>query len=163
MATEDKQPPPPQRGKEVRLSPLSEYNQPRMEIIRRETDYAVRCLVTLAGSHRPVPCALLAKSCGIPQSFAYKLLKKMVRAGLLTSFDGRAGGFSLKKDPQDISLLAVSRAIQGTPVVRKCVLNRKSCPRSSACSLSCRWKELQGQILKFLEQNTISTLLAPHG
>lgn len=84
----------------------------------------------------------------------------MVRAGLLTSFDGRSGGFILKKNPQDISLLAVSRAIQGAVVVRKCVLNKRSCSKSASCSLSDQWKQLQRHILEFLERNTIASLLS---
>ena len=130
-----------------------------MEIIRRETDYAVRCLVALATAGRALPCAELARQCQVPRSFAYKILKKMVRAGLLTSRDGRAGGFALRKDPADISLLMVAKVTQGPLTVRKCVLSARACPRAGGCSLSCQWKRLQGQVVEFLQTHTLAGLL----
>lgn len=52
-------------------------------------------------------------ACGIPKSFAYKVLQKLAKRGIVTSCVGRPGGFRLGKNPKDISLSDILEAIQG--------------------------------------------------
>ncbi len=69
-----------------------------MELIRRDTDYAIRGLVQLARIGKgPTPCQVIAGACDIPRSFAYKILRRMARAGFVSSRGGRFGGFALRR------------------------------------------------------------------
>lgn len=131
-----------------------------MEIIRRHTDYAVRALVKLASTDPDVvPCRELAEVCGIPRSFAYKILKKLAKGGLVASFVGSPGGFRLRKNPSRISLHDIVEAAQGPVSVAKCILDRCEYGRRSDCPVSAEWRKLQDSIVGFLKQTTLQDIL----
>ena len=49
----------------------------------------------------------------MPERFLLQILRNLVAHGILTSTRGVDGGYSLERDPQDISLLDVIEAIDG--------------------------------------------------
>jgi Rrf2 family protein len=50
---------------------------------------------------------------GLPQEALAKILQRLARAGLLLSHHGIKGGYSLARDPQQISVLDVIKASEG--------------------------------------------------
>ena len=132
-----------------------------MDIIRNDTDYAMRALVHLA-LHRqewPIPAKALAGAEDIPKDFAYKLLRMLTKAGLTQSQMGVQGGFTLARDPTDITLLEVTEAIQGAVAVRKCLLGKDECPRSSSCPISAKLGGLQDNLVDFLRNMTLAEVV----
>jgi Rrf2 family protein len=72
-----------------------------MNVLRQNTDYALRVMVNLAGSYdrQLVPARLLADQEDISYQFASKILQQLHSAGLVDSRMGPKGGFSLSKPP----------------------------------------------------------------
>ena len=131
-----------------------------MEIIRRPTDYAVRALVRLASTDPDVvPCRELAEVCGIPRSFAYKILNKLAKSGSVASFVGSPGGFRLRIPPSEITLHRIVEAAQGPVSVAKCILDRCEFGHKSSCPVSAEWRKLQDSIVAFLKQTTLQDIL----
>jgi Rrf2 family iron-sulfur cluster assembly transcriptional regulator len=131
-----------------------------MQLIRQDTDYAIRALLQLAlGGEETMTCHELAEACDLPKSFAYKVLKKMAKARLVGSRTGRNGGFFLRRSPHRIALTDVIKAIQGPVSVNKCVLDRSACGRSDTCPLSAQLCGLQSTIDDFLNRTTIHDVL----
>lgn len=133
-----------------------------MEIIKSDTDYAVRLLVELTGyAHgEPVPASMLAQAQAVPLDFAYKLLQKLGRAGIVRRARGSRGGFALALNPEDISLLEVTAAIQGPLVVRKCALGKEACPRQPSCPVSGKLKKLQVELVRALGNISLREIIA---
>ncbi|MDP2731081.1 MAG: Rrf2 family transcriptional regulator, partial [Dehalococcoidales bacterium] len=115
-----------------------------MELIRTDTDYAMRILVHLArtGNKQPVGAKVLAEAQAIPESFAYKILQRLTRARITDRYMGPAGGFKLALEPERITLLQVAEAVQGPVLVRDCVLGEDACSRRPTCSISARLSKL---------------------
>ena len=132
-----------------------------MELIREDTDYAMRALVYLAirRKQEPVAAKVLAKAQDIPNDFAHKILRKLTKAGLTKSYMGSQGGFTLARSPSQITLLQVVETIQGPVMVRKCCLGLDACPRCPSCSVSVKLGELQDTLVKFLENITLDEVL----
>ncbi|MCE5278538.1 MAG: Rrf2 family transcriptional regulator [Planctomycetaceae bacterium] len=131
-----------------------------MEIIPRHTDYAIRALLCLAQQPQTVvPCGQVARQYGIPESFAYKILRKLVVQGLAESRPGRPGGFRLAKPAADISLRQIMEVFQGPIAVSPCVLDHDFCQRSAACPVCVKWRQLTSQISQFLTDVTLQELL----
>ena len=128
------------------------------EIIRKDTDYAMRLLVCLASNETGIPVAAktLAASQDIPQDFAYKILRKMTRAGLVRGHMGSQGGFELARRPDEITFLQVISAIQGPVSVRRCCLDITACPRHGSCNISLKLGELQDSLVNSLQSLTLS-------
>ena len=131
------------------------------EIIRKDSDYAIRILVGLAlkDGEAPIAAKVLARTQEIPEDFIYKILRKLTRAGLTTGYMGTHGGFRLTGSPQDITMLQVVSAIQGPVVVRKCCLDIESCPRQGACNISIKLGVLQDSLTDSLVKITLADIL----
>jgi len=131
------------------------------EIVKKDTDYAMRMLAYLAQNDgkSPVPARKLAAAGDVPEDFAYKILRKLTRAGLAVGSLGSHGGFKLGKAAKDITLLDVVSAIQGELSVRKCCLAVDACPRQRTCNISQVLSELQDNLNGSLKKITLADVL----
>ncbi len=131
------------------------------EIIKKDTDYAMRMLAFLAlnNGKAPVAARKLAKAGEVPVDFAYKILQKLTRAGLAVGIMGSHGGFKLGKAPKDIALLEVVSATQGDISVRKCCLARDACNRQGICDISKVLGGIQNNLTGSLKKITLADVL----
>ena len=131
-----------------------------MEIIKADTDYATRVLVSLAqnSGQGPIGAKRLAREQGIPEDFAYKILQRLGKAGFVRSRMGSRGGFELAQAPDQISLLNVLEAIQGPVTVRRCVLGVNTCARRGACPVAAQLVKLQDNMTAFLSNMTVAEI-----
>ena len=124
-----------------------------MNVIRQETDYALRLMAVLAtpNDERPksVSTRVLAEKSDVSYEFACKILQKLHEAGLIESVMGPKGGYKLHKDAHDITLLEVISAVQGPLSVNDCMCG---CARKEKCPLSSKMEELQKQMDDFLNK-----------
>ena len=81
--------------------------------ISAKADYAVRAAVELASSEGPVKGDHISQSQQIPLKFLENILIEMRHAGLVRSQRGREGGYWLARDPDDITIADVVRAVEG--------------------------------------------------
>jgi hypothetical protein len=84
----------------------------------------------------------LAEVTGTPRPYAAHVLADLVRAGLVTSVAGRAGGYALGREPRDISMRDVGEAVGAGTWARRGVLTgrqsrrlRRSRRQRKDCSL----------------------------
>ncbi len=81
----------------------------------RAAAYAVFATTHLAENSRgtPIQGRDIAEACGIPSGHLLKILQQLVRAQILSSERGPAGGFVLRKPAKEITLLEIVEAIEG--------------------------------------------------
>ena len=132
-----------------------------MDIIRRNTDYAIRALVHLAKSHGdgPVSATVIAEEQRFSYQLACKLMQKLAKAGLVESVMGARGGYALTRQPSEIGLREIIEVIQGPLSLSKCLLGRDSCCKSQACPIRDKLGELQVQMAGFLGGTTLADLV----
>lgn len=132
-----------------------------MDVIRRNTDYALRLMINLSKNFgkRPVSSKILAEKEDVSYQLTCKLMQKLSTAGLVKSQMGPKGGFSLDKKPSEITLAAVVNVIQGPVIINRCLLGIGICPRQSKCPVSKRLAELQEYIGRFFKSITLSQFL----
>jgi len=127
--------------------------------ITRETDYAIRCVLYLAGKQGlPTVVDEIAHEMSIPKSFLSKIVQKLSRADILTSFRGVKGGFALARKPAKISLLDVISAMQGPAVSNKCAVDKRVCGRSCTCIVHPVWIELKKINENYLSKINFETM-----
>ena len=79
-------------------------------VITRETDYALRILRALLDGKLHT-AGQIAQDELLPQAFAYKILKKLEKAGLVEVVRGTAGGCRLSADLTGTSLYDLMKAM----------------------------------------------------
>lgn len=83
--------------------------------LSRTVTYALQAALQLAQneSSLPVPCSHLAEQGQMPERFLLQILRSMVTHGVLQSTRGVEGGYRLRRQPEEISLLEVIEAVDG--------------------------------------------------
>src|ERR1700749_1731751 len=85
--------------------------------LTRSVAYAVGILLQIEDAQRSVPftAAMIARDCKFPPRFLYRVLRRLVDAGLLLGTSGPAGGYSLPKPAAKITLLEIVSAVESPP------------------------------------------------
>jgi len=136
-----------------------------MDILRRNTDYALRAMVNLAGHYGedPVSTRDISQSEDISYQLACKLMQKLNNAGLVKSSMGPNGGFVLSRTPTKINLAEIIDAIQGPLSLSRCLLANNVCPRQDRCPITVKLTKLQKNISDYLQSITLDELLQHQG
>lgn len=93
----------------------------------------------------------IAESQGIPQHYLEQLLVTLRKAGLVKSFRGTNGGYTLAKEPAAITVAHIFTALEG-PVE----ILREQVPKGG---LEFYWTDLETQIRALLDQNLESLIM----
>jgi len=127
-------------------------------IYSRSAEYAIRAFVNLAkvpeGKFTMVK--RIATEEEIPSHFLAKILQQLARKGLLRSSKGPTGGFSLRRKPDEISLMHIVEALDGLNDYQKCASGLAECNDDMPCGMHDKWKLLRSRIIDYLEQTSIA-------
>lgn len=91
-------------------------------------EWAVHCCVVLSQAEGPVPTQRLAEFHGISRTYLAKHLQLLSRAGLVSSTEGRVGGYLLTRPADEITVLDVVLAIEGPEPAFRCTEIRQNGP-----------------------------------
>ncbi len=132
-----------------------------MDIIRRNTDYALRLMVNLAMHFDGgfISSRVLSKEEDVSYQLSCKLLQTLSSAGLVKSTMGVNGGFLLSRPPSEINLSNVIDVIQGPLAINRCVLSKDACPRQAICPITGKLKVLQDYLTESLSSITLADLV----
>ena len=130
--------------------------------LSRHADYALRIVIDLApGSSSRI--ADIAQRRAAPSAFLAKIVRSLVRAGLLQSLRGRKGGVTLARPASRITVLQVIEAVDGPLALNRCVPGACGCPLSQSCPAHPLWMKLQRIVADELKAVTIESLLREAG
>src|SRR5215471_8186282 len=127
-------------------------------------EYALRALLVLGLNHGEavVRIQTISAQQNIPKRFLEQILNDLKSAGFVQSRRGVSGGYRLARRPEDISLAAVVRHIEGALAPVSCVSERFyekcSCPDESRCAIRSVMKEVREAIVRVAERVTIAEM-----
>jgi Rrf2 family protein len=115
--------------------------------IRRETDYAIRCVYYLSlRTGDTVMADEIAREMEIPRNFVAKILQKLVRAGIVRSFQGVRGGFRLASSPPEVTFYDVLTAVEGPVAMNSCTVDRRVCSLNGSCRIHHIWAGVKQEV-----------------
>ncbi|AEH44708.1 transcriptional regulator, BadM/Rrf2 family [Thermodesulfatator indicus DSM 15286] len=127
--------------------------------ISRATDYGVRLVVYLAENpKRIIPRTEIAREMDIPGEFLAKIAQNLAKAGIIEIKQGRAGGYLLRRDPSELSLLEVVEALEGEICLNVCVGKPEACHLSKNCKVHLVWEAARDGLRKLLKGIPIANL-----
>ncbi len=126
------------------------------------TDYATVILSNMALDSGRMHAALeIAEATGIALPTVSKILKTLVRAGVLSSLRGAKGGYRLTRSPEKITVATVINALEGPIALTECSQSHKSCEQASGCHIQGNWNRINQKIFNALESVTLADLMIP--
>ena len=131
-------------------------------IFSKATGYGIRALAYLANQAGRGPRGIreIAGSQQIPPVYLRKVLGELRRHRLLRSTKGIYGGYELAWSPDAITLWDVFQLLEPDPDLDLCILGRGLCTPESACPLHDDWQQVRQELVKLLQNRTISKVAA---
>lgn len=99
--------------------------------ITLESDYALRIITAMAMHDKVIDAGSLSEETSVTPRFTLKILNKLVKGDIVSSFKGAKGGYALKVPTDEITLKMIIELIDGPIAIARCVDDGES------CSLNC--------------------------
>lgn len=115
--------------------------------------YAVSAMVDL-NNHQgegPVALATISERQFISLSYLEQLFRRLRENGLVRSVRGPGGGYLLNKNPGEITVGDVIRAVDEQIQATRCVNALRGCHRGKRCDTHQLWNALGQHIYRFLD------------
>ena len=116
--------------------------------LNRLTDYAVVVMSQMSLRGEELRSAQqISDDTAVPLPTVSKLLNLLGRAGLVTAQRGAAGGYTLSRSPEQISVAQIIQALEGPIALTACVDGAaESCDVESLCPMRGNWNKVNAAI-----------------
>jgi len=117
--------------------------------------------MALLAHHRGslLACNRMASQLNVSAAHLSKVLQRLAKQGLVTSARGPQGGFSLARNPSEVSLLEVCEAIEGPLQFSHCLFDKPLCDADSPCLMGSLLSSVDEQVARYLRETTLADLL----
>ena len=118
----------------------------------------IHSMVLIARAENGINAVKIAETTGLSKNHISKVLQRLVKNDLLKSVRGPAGGFTLKKQPEQISLLDVYETIEGSIEITDCPMAHDICGFDN-CIMGNVVNKMTIEFRKFLGEQTLNKYL----
>ena len=129
----------------------------------KQTDYGIVLLTRMAGvPERQFNATELAGESRLPQPTVSKILKILARAGLLESHRGVKGGYTLARQPEEITVTEVIGALEGPIGITECIDDTPGeCSHEARCPVRGNWHRINEAIRQALDGINLAEMAQP--
>lgn len=132
-----------------------------MRVISKSGEYGLRALMYMV-AHRDkgefVNIRHMADHLDISFHFLTKILQDLTQKGFLHSYRGPNGGIAFLRQPENILLAEVVRALEGEDFFDKCLLGLPGCGQLAPCPLHHIWKGIKVALKQEFETTSMAEL-----
>jgi Rrf2 family cysteine metabolism transcriptional repressor len=135
-----------------------------MKLINKNTDYAVRAIMTLAGKRNSFMSAKeISEKQNIPYQFLRQVLRLLIGKGIIESKEGVGGGVKLVIAADKIRVSDLIRIYNKNFVISECMFRGKPCSNRKNCVLREEIIDIENDLISKFEKLTIQKLLKKSG
>ena len=129
-------------------------------MLTKMTRFGTRAVFDIAyhSSNLPVQVKDIAQRQEMLLKFLEQVFNKLKKADFIKSERGIYGGYSLTKDPSEITVGDIVRAVEEPLDLVCCVSDTKTCERAEQCPTKPVWEETSRRIKDYLDSVTIADL-----
>lgn len=124
--------------------------------------YALRGILYVAAGRQPdqkIQVDEIARELGVPKHFLGKVMKNLVKHGILTSSRGPNGGFYLNKKTLSTTLFELIQITSTDTQFNDCVLRFRKCNATLPCPMHHRIEAFREDFYQIFTKTTIGDLL----
>jgi Rrf2 family protein len=126
-----------------------------------KSQYGVRAMFEIANGYPsgPVTIKEIAEKQSVSIAYLEQILNTLRKAGIIKSVKGPGGGYVLNREPDNISIGAILRELDGPVAITSCLDPKEGCMRIDGCVTHLLWKSLGEKIEAFLDNMTLQDLI----
>jgi Rrf2 family protein len=136
-------------------------------MLTRKGKYGLKAMIALAKANGDGPVLIgdLAEQEAIPKKFLENILLALKHRGLVHSRKGPGGGYQLGREPGEISVGDIVRALDGPLALVSCVSQTayapcEECVTEKDCAVRRIFQQVRDQTAKILDGTTLKTAAA---
>lgn len=126
--------------------------------ISEASSIAIHSLVLIANSDEIINAQVISETLGFSRNSSAKVLQLLAKHNYLDSSRGPKGGFKLKPDPRDVSILEIFELVEGEIDTNTCIHNMKICPFET-CVYGDFGEKLTREFKEFFGNRKLSDIL----
>jgi len=130
--------------------------------LSRKAEYGLRALTAMARGRKSWSIHELSAQENIPVKFLEQILLALRHAGVLSARRGVGGGYSFARQPREITVGDVVRALDGPLAPVPCASERPSerctCPDPRSCAVRLMMTQFREEIALWLDARSIEDL-----
>ena len=126
--------------------------------ISEAASIAIHSMVLIAKSDKLLNVIKIAEDTCTSKHHVAKVLQRLVKQNYLISHRGPHGGFSLKKDPSEITFLELYESIEGEIEIPECPMGKPTCPFDK-CIMNNVTKDMTIQFQEYMKNQKLSAYL----
>jgi len=115
---------------------------------------ALHGMVLVARSDELINVVKISESLNSSRHHVAKVMQRLVKDGFIFSHRGPTGGFTMKKDPAEISLLDLYESIEGKIDIGDCPLDHPVCPFDK-CIFNNVTRKMTEEFVAYMKQETL--------
>ena len=123
--------------------------------------YGIHAMYDLACNFNagPQPIKAIAERQGIPEAYLEQLFAVLRREQLVKSVRGAQGGYTLSREPKDMTVGDVLRALEGGLNLVDCLLEEDTCGKSCACPSRIVWLKIRDGLNAIVDGITLQDMI----
>lgn len=127
--------------------------------LNRLTDYAVVVMSRMIHRGELRSAQQIARDTGVPMPTVAKVLNVLTREGLVTSHRGAAGGYTLSRPADQITVAQIIQALEGPIALAACVDRADACCEvEPMCPMRGTWDRVNEAIRSALDGVTLADM-----
>ncbi len=133
--------------------------------VRKSAAYALHALMYMVRhvTQLPTTTAIIAKAEGIPSNYLAKIFQQLVKARFVKAVKSKNRGYVFARPPEEISLLELFEAVEGSPLFDDCFLRHCQCGGTKEnCRFFSVWVNATQQVKEILEETTVAAAAWSH-
>jgi len=134
-----------------------------MPKISQKCEYGIRTLLELSQrfGEGPISVTEIADRQAVPRRFLELIVRELRTAGLVKSFRGAKGGYTLVGDPAKVTMGQIIRLLDGPLSPMDCLEcgGERYCPLQGRCIYACVWQQAEKALNQVYDGITFQDLV----
>lgn len=133
--------------------------------VRKSVAYALHALLYMVrhSTQLPATTATIAKAEGIPSDYLAKIFQQLVKTRFVKAVKSKNRGYVFARPPEEISLLELFEAVEGSPLFDDCFLRHCECGGTKEnCCIFSAWVNATKRVKEILEETSVADAAWSH-
>jgi len=128
--------------------------------LTKKTDYALMAInfMSCQRDDSVANTRTISEIYNIPLELLAKILQRLAKKGIIVSQNGPKGGYTLAKEPSQISVGEIIRAIEGPVHIVRCHDGDNSCLQTERCTVRSPLRRIESKIIELLDKTTLDQM-----
>ena len=123
--------------------------------------YGMRAMVALARNHGQGSTFLkdIVEREGLPGTYLEQLMVPLRKSGIVMAVRGAKGGYTLARNPAEISVLMILEALEGPLALADCTSGSACCANPELCAMQDLWNQGSQALIQLYQGISLAALL----